>query len=598
MAAGYVPSSPLSTLYSNTTAGTPASPDAVDGAVQAIVTTVNENFDFAAGLISAGTLSKLGIINVKDYGVEGDGTTDDYTDLNNLITTTINGAEATILFPKGTYKISSNITIPSNITLVLTKGAMLSPDSGKTITINGPIEAGLWQIFTGSGTIAGSMKVEGVFPQWWGAVGDDSTDNSTALQKAIDNRILNGGVLCVPPGIYRHSATLTVNDDVHINGLSEKGNSTRGVYFKYTGTGTAWKLGKYDGNWMYSLKLSGVRIGAATSADVAIEVDRLSESDFADIHFNGAFSTVMLIRGLTISSIRDCDFSTIGMGIHFDANASTKENTSNTIERCNFYANTVAAIKINKALSLRLHNNWFEQSPIGIWIDNNSTEGFASVNHLVAFNNDFTLVSTAETRALKITNSVNANQIIVTNLKFISNRCYMGAANNSDYAIETNYTANTHAGSSVTGIVRDNELWGVDLAGVYSDTQKTMFTVENNDCKSGFGSSVVAQTAGSGKYLGFSHLPGFDYNEVLGYSLKLGGTLTNSLAAGMIRYSSSNNAVMFVKSDLTEVRLGSYVSVPASATATGSVGQWSADASFIYVCHATNTWKRAAIAAW
>lgn len=47
MAAGYVPNSPLSTLYSNTTAGTPASPDAVDGAIQAIVAVVNENYDAA-----------------------------------------------------------------------------------------------------------------------------------------------------------------------------------------------------------------------------------------------------------------------------------------------------------------------------------------------------------------------------------------------------------------------------------------------------------------------------------------------------------------------------------------------------------------------
>lgn len=39
-------------------------------------------------------------------------------------------------------------------------------------------------------------------------------------------------------------------------------------------------------------------------------------------------------------------------------------------------------------------------------------------------------------------------------------------------------------------------------------------------------------------------------------------------------------------------------SVPASATATGAVGQISFDASYLYVCVATNVWKRVAIAAW
>lgn len=39
-------------------------------------------------------------------------------------------------------------------------------------------------------------------------------------------------------------------------------------------------------------------------------------------------------------------------------------------------------------------------------------------------------------------------------------------------------------------------------------------------------------------------------------------------------------------------------SVPASATATGTIGQISFDANYLYVCVATNTWKRVAIATW
>lgn len=37
---------------------------------------------------------------------------------------------------------------------------------------------------------------------------------------------------------------------------------------------------------------------------------------------------------------------------------------------------------------------------------------------------------------------------------------------------------------------------------------------------------------------------------------------------------------------------------PASATATGSTGQIIWDANYIYVCVATDTWKRVAIATW
>ena len=37
---------------------------------------------------------------------------------------------------------------------------------------------------------------------------------------------------------------------------------------------------------------------------------------------------------------------------------------------------------------------------------------------------------------------------------------------------------------------------------------------------------------------------------------------------------------------------------PASATATGTAGDIRYDADYIYICTATNTWKRAPLATW
>lgn len=44
--------------------------------------------------------------------------------------------------------------------------------------------------------------------------------------------------------------------------------------------------------------------------------------------------------------------------------------------------------------------------------------------------------------------------------------------------------------------------------------------------------------------------------------------------------------------------VGVKVPVPGSSTATGSVGQWAADASAFYVCVAANTWVKTALATW
>lgn len=50
-----------------------------------------------------------------------------------------------------------------------------------------------------------------------------------------------------------------------------------------------------------------------------------------------------------------------------------------------------------------------------------------------------------------------------------------------------------------------------------------------------------------------------------------------------------------VDSDIIRLRTAK---TPASAGAAGNQGDWCWDANFIYVCTATNSWERAAIAAW
>ena len=48
----------------------------------------------------------------------------------------------------------------------------------------------------------------------------------------------------------------------------------------------------------------------------------------------------------------------------------------------------------------------------------------------------------------------------------------------------------------------------------------------------------------------------------------------------------------------TQFFLSALNTAPASATATGTLGEIRIDANYIYICTATNTWKRAAIATW
>jgi hypothetical protein len=74
----------------------------------------------------------------------------------------------------------------------------------------------------------------------------------------------------------------------------------------------------------------------------------------------------------------------------------------------------------------------------------------------------------------------------------------------------------------------------------------------------------------------------------------LGSTRISCGANISLSPAGANNAVIISVGNLRQ----STSSTPASATATGTTGDIKWDADFIYVCTATNTWKRAALSTW
>lgn len=70
----------------------------------------------------------------------------------------------------------------------------------------------------------------------------------------------------------------------------------------------------------------------------------------------------------------------------------------------------------------------------------------------------------------------------------------------------------------------------------------------------------------------------------------------STIAATNLKNASAGSNNIVLNTDGT-IRLP-VTKTPASATASGTAGDWAYDANFIYVCTATNTWKRVAIATW
>lgn len=96
----------------------------------------------------------------------------------------IGGEEATLYIPKGRWD-ASGVVVPEEVHLLFDRGGLLTGDC----EVNGSIEAGMWQIFDSSNTItrATKIKLDAVYPEWFGAKGDGaSPDDGVYIRKATN----------------------------------------------------------------------------------------------------------------------------------------------------------------------------------------------------------------------------------------------------------------------------------------------------------------------------------------------------------------------------------------------------------------------------
>lgn len=81
-----------------------------------------------------------------------------------------------------------NVTVPSTIALEISKGGLLTVNSGKTLTINGPFNAGAWSAFSKADATAKivfgpTSSVSELKPEWFGV--GTAAQNAAAIQSIL-----------------------------------------------------------------------------------------------------------------------------------------------------------------------------------------------------------------------------------------------------------------------------------------------------------------------------------------------------------------------------------------------------------------------------
>jgi hypothetical protein len=132
----------------------------------------------------------------------------------------IGSSHVTLIVPSGTW-VGDNLTVPANVALKVLSGASITVSNATTLTISGPVQAGLYQIFPCSGTgkvVFGARAVKEIYPEWWGAVGDDISDDSAAIKAAI-TALPNGGKVIFSHKYKVNTGLIALCSNIELKGL-------------------------------------------------------------------------------------------------------------------------------------------------------------------------------------------------------------------------------------------------------------------------------------------------------------------------------------------------------------------------------------------
>ena len=145
----------------------------------------------------------------------------------------------------------------------------------------------------------------------YGAVGDDVTDDTAAIQAAIDSLAGVGGTVYVPAGVYKISAAIVMTGT---KGISFVGDGSESTSLKQ-GTNTV-PVVQAGGNFINIEKLTlqhSPSVDYTKTNAIALNlVDHVSHSSFRDLRLNGsAYGIKLTTKDTSAAAVFSCTFDNL-----------------------------------------------------------------------------------------------------------------------------------------------------------------------------------------------------------------------------------------------------------------------------------------------
>lgn len=394
----------------------------------------------------------------------------------------------------------------------------------------------------------------------YGAEGDGSTDDIDAIDAAIAAAADGGGGLVYfPKGAYVISRTILIK--------------AHGVYLKGAGFATTFadQVAQQPG-------INGLsRIVAKSTFTTLTPLIQFGELATSKMWTNGGVENLLLVgtggvtapgHGVSILNVQavrvmNCGITKVNSAVYIDS------DQSGGLSNC-----------------LVEHNILYSNYGIAVDLEGGSQENFVRFNYITGF--------------YKYGIYVNGHGNTLFN-NYLESGSKLGSGYRDGAAI--------YCASNRTFVI-DNEILNSPRDGIYisgSDINVFGNTITDvNSANDADGAGIFIEGSLTGVLIAGNVLR--DHNSKMKYGIRdhsdtAGGVIVginHVIGATLASYSSPGGVLgdVNIMSRLVAAKLNTPTATPASAAAAGTAGDIAWDASYIYICTATNTWKRVAIATW